>query len=213
MKHLIDFFLKAGEVKRLKQRGLVLRGIKDPVTVGAHSFREALMGWVLARVGNTGLDSGRVIKLVLIRDLCAGYAGDPTPYDSVLKKTSKKDFKKMYTRWVRLSKSEKERAYRARWKHEQKSLKKLTKNLPEVLALEMEALWKEFQEGMTREGKFVQQLHFLENFLQSLEYWREDKKFPIESWWQQMKELISDSLLLELLKELDQEFYRKRKMM
>lgn len=209
MKHLIDFFLKAGEVKRLKQRGLVLRGVKDAVTIGAHSFREAIMGWTLARTGNAGLDTGRIIKLVLMRDLCAGYAGDPTPYDPILKKTSKKEFKKIYARWVRLSKSAKERSYREQWNREQKSLKKLTKNLPNILALEMEALWLEFKEGRTREGKFVQQMHFLENFLQSLEYWKKDPSFLIESWWQQMKELISEPFLVQFLEALDKKFYKK----
>ena len=52
METLIEFFLKAGEVKRMKQRGLVLRGIKDPALVGGHSFRTAIMAWTLARAGN-----------------------------------------------------------------------------------------------------------------------------------------------------------------
>lgn len=94
MKHLIDFFLKAGEVKRLKQRGLVLRHIKDPATVGAHSFREAIMGWVLAKTGGSGLDENRLIKLALCHDLVAGYAGDITPYDPLIKKNKTYDLKK-----------------------------------------------------------------------------------------------------------------------
>jgi len=78
-KSLVDFFLKTGEVKRMKQRGLVLRGVKDPARIGGHSFRTAIMAWVIARVDGRGLDTNRLIKLILLHDLVGGYAGDLTP--------------------------------------------------------------------------------------------------------------------------------------
>ena len=209
MEKLLEFFLKAGEVKRLKQRGLVLRRIKDPATIGGHSFREALMGWIFTRTGKIGLDSGRVIKLVLVRDLCAGYAGDPTPYDHLLKKAKGKNHRQIFTRWVRTSKIEKERAHRQQWSLFRKSMKQLTRYLPVAMKTEVAALFVELEQGLTREGRFVQQLHMVENFLQSIEYWREDKTFPIESWWQQIKELLSDPTLIALLAQIDKKFARE----
>ncbi|MDO8470375.1 MAG: HD domain-containing protein [bacterium] len=210
MQKLIDFFIKAGKVKRLKQRGLVLRGIKDPVTVGAHSFRGALMAWVFAKAGKSELDENRLLKIILVHDLCAGFAGDITPYEPLIAKNKKNGMKQMFIRWIRLSKKEKEYFYAKQENIERKALKELMSCLPKSLALEMEAKWFEYKNGLTPEGRFVQQVDMLENFLQSLEYWREDKKFPIESWWQQMKELIHDPFLIEFLHAVDRRFHQSK---
>lgn len=210
MKNLIQFFLKAGEVKRFKQRGLVLRGVKDPITVGAHSFREAIMAWVLAKADSTGLDENRLIKLVLFHDLVAGYAGDITPYDPLLKKNKGRNLKEMYEKWIRLSSKEKERFHAWQEKEEKNALKKLVLGLPLSLVAEMTSLWNEFKEGTSREGRFIQQLDMLENFFQAIEFWRKDKTFPIESWWQQMKELLNEPLLVHFLAEIDKHLYKPK---
>ena len=211
MDEIIEFFLKVGEVKRLKQRGLVLREVKDPARIGGHSFREALMGWVFARMHDPVLDSSRVMKMVLLHDLARGYAGDITPYDPILKKHKNADPKEIYKKWARLPKKEKQRFFQVSEKKEHAALKKLLKHLPPVAVQDIERSWQEYHTGITKEARFVNQLHMMENFLQALEYWKEDRSFPIESWWHQMKELISDPLLIELLKDLDRRFYGKNK--
>ncbi|HEY4509546.1 MAG TPA: HD domain-containing protein [Candidatus Paceibacterota bacterium] len=207
MEDLIEFFLKVGEVKRLKQRGLVLRGVKDPATVGAHSFRTALMAWTLARAGDEGLDTDRLIKIILIHDLIGGYAGDLTPYEPLISNTKEKDFKEMYAKWVRVPKKKKERFAKQHRAKDDKALQELTRLLPKPLASEIKSLWAEHSQYLTREGRFVHQIHMLENHLQSLEYWKKDKGFPIESWWHEVKELISDPVLLEFAQELDVKFH------
>ncbi|MCH8986624.1 HD domain-containing protein [Patescibacteria group bacterium] len=210
-KNLIDFFLKTGEVKRMKQRGLVMRGVKDPAVVGGHSFRTAIMAWVIARVDGHGLDTNRLIKLILLHDLVGGYAGDLTPYESLISKTTKKDLKSMYEKWIRIPKKEKEQFARQQHTKEQKALGQLVRLLPKNVAAEMQSLWDEYEQRLTREGRFVHQIHMLENHLQSLEYWRKDKKFPIESWWHEVKELMSEPILVEFAKELDVEFHGHKK--
>jgi len=210
-KKLIDFFLEVGKVKRMKQRGLVLREVKDPAVVGGHSFRTAIMAWVIARSDGRGLDTNRLIKLILLHDLVGGYAGDLTPYESLISKTTKKDLKSMYEKWVRIPKKKKERFARQQRIKEQKALGQLVRLLPKNVAAEMQSLWDEYEQRLTREGRFVHQIHMLENHLQSLEYWRKDKKFPIESWWQEVKELMSDPILIEFAKELDIQFHGDKK--
>ena len=209
MEDIIEFFLKAGEVKRLKQRGLVLRGVHDPARVGGHSFREALMGWVLAKGNGTGLDSARVIKLTLVRDLASGYAGDPTPYEPLIWKNENINVEEVFKKWIRLPKEEKEQFSKQKAEQQRNSLEQLCKHLPDAIANEMKNLWAEFENQSSKEARFVLQIHFLENFLQSLEYWEKDKKFPMESWWHQIKELISEPLLVELMEKLDDRFYSK----
>lgn len=209
MEDLIEFFLKVGEVKRLKQRGLVLRNVEDPARIGGHSFREALMGWVLAQSSNPVLDSAKVIKMVLLHDLARGYAGDITPYEPLIWKNGEKDLASMYEKWVRIPKKEKERFAKESEKKEQNALKQLLRYLPSSSAKEIETVWKEYHVGISKEARFVYQLHTMENFLQSLEYWKADKNFPIESWWHQMKETTSDPLLVQFIQQLDKYFLKK----
>ncbi|MBU1015142.1 HD domain-containing protein [Patescibacteria group bacterium] len=209
---LIALFRKIGEIKRLKQRGFVLREVADPPTVGAHGFREALMGWIFASMGEKKMDAAKIIKTTLIHDLCAGYAGDFTPYEPILEKTGGGSTqKKLFEKWVHLSKKEKELSYDRQRAAEQKCLSVLLKDLPERIKKEMEMLWYDYEQGRTREGRFVQQIDMLENFLQALEYWAQDATFPIESWWHQIKELLTEPILIEFLSALDKEFHGKAK--
>lgn len=210
MKGLVNFFIKAGEIKRMKQRGLIFRGVKDPVTVAAHSFREALMGWVLNEAEKIKLNTKKILKITLLHDLCAGYAGDITPYESFLPKKGKPK-KELFKRWVRFSRREKRKFFLEKSKREREALKKLTSKLPENLKKEMRNLWSEYEKGSTKEGRFIQQLDMLENLFQALEYWEEDKKFPIRAWWDQMKELIDNPILLNFMEELGKEFHYKKR--
>ena len=209
MEDLIEFFLKTGEVKRLKQRGLILRGVKDPANIGEHNFRETLMGWVLTTSFDVGVDPHRIIKISLVRDLASGYAGDPTPYEPLIWKHEGQDIQEVFKKWIRLPKEEKEQYLKEKLKQQRTGLENLLTHLPDPAANEMEKLWTEYENQTTQEARFVYQLHFLEDFIQALEYWKEDKSFPIESWWHQMKELISEPVLVELLGKLDQHFYGK----
>ena len=209
MEKLIEFFLKAGEVKRMKQRGLVLRGVKDPASIGEHSFREALMGWTLAAMSQPSLNSAKTIKMVLLHDLARGYAGDITPYDPILKRYRKANLKEIYQKWVRLPQKEKLRFSKESERKEQTALKKLTKQLPAPVAREIEQVWQEYHAGISNEARLVYQLHAVENFLQAMEYWKQDKSFPIDSWWQQMKELLSEPTLIALLAQIDKRFARE----
>jgi putative hydrolases of HD superfamily len=208
MDSLIEFFLKTGEVKRLKQRGLVLRGVEDAARVGGHSFREAIMAWTLTQ-HDAALDCSHIIKLTLLRDLASGYAGDPTPYEPLLWKNTNNNTDDIFRKWIRLSKKEKEESLAGKLEQQRRGLAQLVKFLPEFTASEMEDLWKEYETQNTQEARFVYQLHFLENFIQSLEYWKEDKSFPIDASWHQMKELVTHPTLIELLEGLDHKFYGK----
>jgi putative hydrolase of HD superfamily len=210
MKNLINFFIEAGKIKRMKQRGLVFRGVKEPVTVASHSFRETLMAWVLGKIKNPWLNTEKLIKITLVRDLCAGCAGDITPYDSLFPKNGKPD-KKIFEKWPRFSKKEKEAFFLEKHKKDWTALKKLTSKLPANIKREMRELWLEYEKGLSKEGRFIQQVDMLENLIQALEYWQEDKKFPIEAWWHQMKELTHDPILLELLEELDKKFHAPKR--
>lgn len=209
MKDILNFLIEVGKLKNKKRRGWVLRGIKNPETIAAHTFRTTLMAWILHNKNyKRKVDINKIIKMSLIHDICEVYAGDTTPYDKILPKNKKK-WKKIIDNWPRLSKEKKKKIFREKYKKENAALKKIILKLPISLKKEIGNLWDDYEKGLTREGRFIRQVDRVENLLQALEYWEKDKKFAIESWWIQIEELVDDPTLLEFLQELEKKFHRK----
>lgn len=96
MKDLITFFVEVGKLKKMKRRGWVIRGVKDPETIAEHTFRMALMAWVFGK--RKRLDIQQILKMALIHDLCEVYAGDTTPYDNIIVGKNKNDIKKLMSK-------------------------------------------------------------------------------------------------------------------
>jgi len=208
MENILDFLIKVGELKRIKRRGWVLRDVKDPETIAAHTFRMTIMSWILCCKKKLNLN--KVLKMSLIHDLCEVCAGDTTPYDTILPK-DKKQWKQILNKWPRLQKRQKEKFFLNKYKKEQAGLKKLIVSLPLNIKKEIHNLWDDYEKGLTAEGKFVRQLDRVENLLQALEYWKKEAKFAIGPWWVQIEELIDDPILLEFIHTLEQEFHPKFK--
>jgi putative hydrolase of HD superfamily len=206
MEDILNFLIEVGELKRMKRKGWVLRGIKNPETIAAHTFRMTLMAWLLCC--KERLDIDRILKMSLIHDLCEVYAGDTTPYDGILPKNKKK-WKEIFNKWRRVPKKEKEIFFMEKYRKENKALKKLISKLPFVLKKEIKNLWNDYEKGLTKEGRFVRQLDRVENLLQALEYWKKNKKFRIEPWWVQIEELVDNPVLLEFMRVLEKKFHRK----
>lgn len=203
MRELIEFLTEVGKLKRIKRKGWVMRSVKEPETISDHTFRVTLMGWVLAKKEKLNIE--KVMKMALIHDLCEVYAGDWTPYDSI----KINDSKTFQTLPAHLTKEKIIISNEKRCK-EKSALIKITKKLPKELCDEILSLWYEYEEGYSKEGRFVRQLDRIENVLQALEYQKEDPNLPINSFWQTANELVDDKILLQFLKELDSFFYKKK---
>lgn len=196
MKEFVNFLLEIGKLKKIPRKGWILRGIKNPETIAAHTFRVAMMAWLLSKKKKLNLEM--VMKISLAHDLCEVYDGDTTPYDKILPKDRKK-WKKITQKWPRFSKTEKECFFKEKYQKEKKALRKLVAKLPTSIKKEIENLWMDYEKGITKEGRFVRHLDRVENLLQAYEYWKEDKKFAIVPWWIQIDELIDDPVLQEFL--------------
>lgn len=207
MVDLIEFFIEVGKLKELKRTGWILRKVDDPETVAEHSFRAALMAWVLGE--KRGLNSPKLLKMLLIHDLVEVYAGDATPYDSLI--TAEVDLDKLLSQFPRHSKEKKEQLFKEKHSKELAALKKITLKLPEKLKKEMYDLWMEYDIGSTLEGRFARQLDRIETLLQALEYEKKHKKVNILSFWYQLKELADDPVIVEFMQELDDYFYGAKK--
>jgi len=192
---LLNFFSEIGKLKRISRRGWIFRGIKNPESISAHSFRLAIMAWILGK-RKSGLNTEKVIKLALVHDFTKVYAVDTTPYDKII--VRKKDFKKI-----------KKGIFYRDYKNEFVAFKKLDANLPTYLKKELIVYWDDFQKGLSKEGKFIRQVSRIENLLQALEYWKKNKSFPIEPWWEETGQFISEPALLEFIKTLEKKFHQR----
>jgi len=205
MNNFIDFFIEIGKLKKQKRSGWVLREVKNPETIAEHSFRVAIMGWLLAEKKEK-LNIERIIKMALIHDICELYAGDITPYDSILPK-NKKDLRKLMRTNPRFSNTKKRELALEKHKKEWQALVKITSKLERNLREEILNLWLDYEEGLTKEGRFLRQVDKVENLLQALEYWEKNKNFPIIPWWIEAREIFNDPLLLEFIESLDKKFH------
>lgn len=208
MGNFIDFLYNVGKLKDMPRKGWVLIGMKNPASIMDHSYRMAIMAWILGK--DKGLSMERTIKMALMHDLCELYAGDTTPYDHSALPKDKKDWPEAFNNWPRFSKSKKLQNFVKKHKKEQLALKKLTKDLPSEIAREVLDLWYDYEKGITKEARFVKQINRLETLMQAFEYGKETKKKPYDSWWVGSEEHIDDPSLIKCMSEIADKFYPKK---
>lgn len=77
---LVEFFRDLHRLKHAEREGWKNSGVERPRdTIASHSFGAAMVGWMLAE--DTGIDSDRVVKMLLIHDLIMAHIPDYTPGD------------------------------------------------------------------------------------------------------------------------------------
>lgn len=209
MKNLVNFFHKIGKLKEMPRRGWVINDIKNGESIAEHIFRASLMAWILGKK-KRGLKIERVLKMALIHDICEIYAGDITPYDSILPRNAKQRKEVMKT-WPRFTVAQKSKLSKDKHRKEEKGLNKLLLDMPTDIKKEIKNLWMDYEKGLTPEGKFFKQTDRLENFLQALEYWKKYKKPPQGPWWEWAREFFDDPHILEFIDEMGKEFHKKLK--
>ncbi len=183
----------------MSRTGWVLREVKNPETIAGHTFRVAILAWLLGE--KKDLDIKSAIKIALSHDLCEVYAGDIPPFFYYVRSPD--------TKWVRLPKEEKEKKGKKKSEIERKSLLKLIKNLDPELKKEIFSSWLDFEKRITRTGKFVKQVDRIDTLTQSIEYFGPDEKIAGTTWWEWTEEIVDDPLLLKFLKVIQKKFYGK----
>lgn len=208
MKNTLEFFKTIGGLKNIQRRGILFYGFKNADSASDHTFRLAIMAWVFAH--GRKLDLSKLLKLVLVHDICKVYTGDLTPYEGLFPKDKKSGYKLAW-RWRRLSLQEKQKRYKAKFQKELRALKQLTAKLPKKIQEDMFTSWIDCQKLESPEAKFMEQLDRTENLLEALESWEQDKNFPTLPWWEHADEVIHDQALLDFLEEIEHEEIGKSK--
>ena len=207
MINLVRFFSEINKLKATRRRGWVAHHINPAESAASHSFRLAMMVWVLS--GFKNLKSQKLIKIALIHDICEVYCFDATPYDPLLPKDlESQETKEILRRWPKLSSSKKISRKEDKYQDEYTGLKKITSYLPSALQEEIVGLWQELEHRKTAGGAFIKQADKIENFLQGIEYWQAGAEIQIRLWLRWIKEIIDDQILIKF-KEVVSRYFLK----
>ena len=144
-----DFFDDINELKHTEREGWKDKEVDRPRdTIASHSFGAALLGWTLAE--KEGLNSDKIVKMLLMHDLIMAYVEDFTPEDEEF--DSKKDM-------------------------ERKASEKLFEDVPDGIEDEFRDLFHELQEMETEEATLANEADKLDTVLQASKYSEDGEDF------------------------------------
>ena len=158
-------------LKHLPRTGWVDREVEAPESVAAHSWRLAMMAWLIADM--QGLDGARAMRIAMVHDLPEVLTGDSTPFDEYADTPEERR---------RLASSPPEHGgwrntatRAAKHARERAALEKMLIGVPELAATAVRAAWEDYDAGDSPEARLVGQLDTLEAYLQGLEYANDDR--------------------------------------
>jgi putative hydrolase of HD superfamily len=131
-----QLLMEALALKNLDRAGWLRVGIKHPESVAAHSFGVAFAAMLRCP---PELSREKVLMMALLHDLAEVKVGDITPYDGISKKE--------------------------KYQREQKAIRELLADHPELLALAEEA-----EARTSPEARFIKELDLLDMGLTALSY-------------------------------------------
>ena len=195
MDKITRFLMEIGKLKSVERTGWVFEGVQNPESVGDHSFRSAVAVVVLGK-GRSDIDLNKAVKMALLHDIAESQIGDVI-VDWKLKAHGPEKFQRIKEKGIHgVTQEEK-------LKREKQGMEKLASFLgPD--GNEFVQLWEEFEEGKTKEAKFVKSVEVFEMFLQAFEYEEAQKGVDISTWFTHQKnwEKITDAKIRSLLEEI-----------
>lgn len=146
-RHVMDdtFLRYAIKLKNVKRSGWISKvHIDKPESVADHTFSMCIAGMLLSDLD--GLNTSRVMRMILIHDLAESITGDLMPGDFDID---------------------------AKRSREDQAMKEILAHLPRKVQIEYQKIWKEFTRGKSKTSKFVHRIDKLEMALQADYYLKE----------------------------------------
>ena len=159
---LLRLSFTANTLKRIPRVGWGQRGVADVESVAEHSFGVAFLALLLADAIHEPLDRERLLTLALLHDLAESQLTD-LPHSA-----------------IRFLGAETKR------RAEEEALAHVLEGHPR--AQEYLALWREFEDRTTPEGRLIRDADKLEMMIQALVYERATGNRELEEFWQNMDE-------------------------
>jgi len=148
---ILNFITEAGMLKRVRRSGWWVLGIKDAETVAEHSFRCAVIGYVISKM--EGVPPYKAMLTCLFNDI----------HEARLN-----DLHKMSQRYIELNKAE------------DKALTEQVSALPRNIKNELSAIHKEYRKQNTKDSIIARDADILECLLQAKEYYEHGFKEAIK---------------------------------
>lgn len=203
----LAFLIETGRLKRKERRGWIIRGVKDPETMGNHVFMHSLMAWIFSWEVGRALNRDRILKMCLLNLLGYARIKEQSPFDPLLKQAKTGEEKqKILAKWTRSLMQGKERANKERREKERDSLREITSTLSPILQEEMLSCHQEYVENKTPESRLVHQTYVLEILLRAFQYLQEDPSFAIKPWWEWASEVVDDPIFTDFMNAMDKKF-------
>ena len=172
--------LAIGNLKHTLRTGWVDRGVPTEAveSVADHSFRVALMAWMLAMSDEASVDPARVLLIALAHDLPEALTGDPTPYapDDI-----PEDDEVARRAFLDRRQDRSPERSAAKQRAEAAAMNRLLEGLDASVAEPLIAAWAEYEARTTPEARLVRQADKLETWVQSREYLLVDPSLPMTS--------------------------------
>ncbi len=180
---ILNFFSEVGQLKNIKRSGWWTIGIKNPESVADHSFRCALICFVLAKL--EGAEPYKTAMIGLCNDLHEARIGDQH-------KVSQKYFDHKNA--------------------EKKASEDQLFNLPDHFAKDIRGFMKELWDDHTKEGIVARDADILECMIQGREYYSYGSELAKEFYHSSYKLLKTESAkeLASMLDEWDPQEWLKR---
>jgi len=148
----IEFLVEIDKLKTVFRNAFLMADPDRKENSAEHSWHTAVMALILEEYAQNEVDSGRLIKMMLIHDVIEVDAGDTNIYDgqAAVDKASK----------------------------EQRGAERVFSLLPCDQRKEMFELWEEYERGVTPEAKFARALDrlipLIHNYYTGGKRWKED---------------------------------------
>jgi putative hydrolase of HD superfamily len=197
---LLAFLKTVGALKRVPRQGWVDRGIDKPESVADHTYRNAMMAWALGQ--SAGLDTSRLVKLMLLHDLAEVEVGDATPYGHLLGQGA--DSTQVAARWRELVTPDDLARVRAdKHQRESEAMAALAASLPAGLRQEMLDLWADYAQRRSPEARFAAQVDKIEALLEAIELRAAGQPADVENFLVSAREVAEHPVLVSLLAEIE----------
>ena len=140
-KDIAKFLYEMGQLKRVKRSGWWIAGVKDPESVAEHSFRTAVVAYILAQL--EGADLEKVVSMALFHDMSEARTNDA---HRIVRR---------YVDWEGVDK---------------KAVEDQSKRLPEKMGERITSIISEFEQAVSLEARVVRDADLLECLVQAREY-------------------------------------------
>lgn len=141
MKKIINYMFELGMLKRYHHNGVMAAGVKIPDTVAEHSYRAAVIAYIIGEL--EGINGETAACMILFHDAPEARTGD---HNKIAQKYIERD------------------------KAEEKVLKDQIEGLPKELADKITYFWVEKHKGSSKLAEVAQDADLLETAIQAKEY-------------------------------------------